>query len=232
MKIEFKEDVHIAAPIEEVWAFVLDPDNVVGCMPGASLKQINEQDSFDGALKVTIGAVTAQFNGRITYSNVDRTNCSLEMVAEAKQYGGGTLRGVIATRLMASEDCGTDVSVVSSADITGGLIRVGRGMIEGMAGEVIKEYVANVRVRLERPVADGHRSEGAAGKATQHVASSDRGASSISILAVLFAVIRRKLKALFRRRRLGEAAATTGREGATTHDAISANRRTEGEIER
>lgn len=40
MALEIKECFEVAAPIDKVWAFINDPENVVTCMPGASLKEI------------------------------------------------------------------------------------------------------------------------------------------------------------------------------------------------
>jgi hypothetical protein len=36
-------------------------------------------------------------------------------------------------------------------DLTGKLVQVGRGMIEGVAGQIVKKYIANVRKMLEVP---------------------------------------------------------------------------------
>ena len=40
MAIEMKESFQVAAPIDRVWDFMMNPETVVGCMPGAALKEI------------------------------------------------------------------------------------------------------------------------------------------------------------------------------------------------
>ena len=50
MAIELRQSFQIRAPIEAVWAFLLDPKNVVACMPGASLTQVIDEKSFVGAV--------------------------------------------------------------------------------------------------------------------------------------------------------------------------------------
>ena len=37
MAIEIREKFEVAAPIDKVWRFVMDPNKVAACMPGASL---------------------------------------------------------------------------------------------------------------------------------------------------------------------------------------------------
>lgn len=48
---------------------------------------------------------------------------------------------------------GTNVQFESSVDLTGKMIQVGRGMLEGVAGQIVKKYIANVHSMLEVPTA-------------------------------------------------------------------------------
>lgn len=152
MAIEIQESFQVAASVERVWAFMLTPDNVVSCMPGASLTRIIDEKSFVGAVKIKIGAVTAQYQGTITYQELDKANSTIKLLAEGNEKGGGTVSGTILTILKPLPDgSGTEVSFKSSVDLTGKIIQVGRGMIEGVSAQIIKKYVNNVRALLEVP---------------------------------------------------------------------------------
>jgi carbon monoxide dehydrogenase subunit G len=152
MAIEIQESFQVAAPIDAVWGFMLSPDNVVSCMPGASLTKIVDDKSFVGAVKIKIGAVTAQYQGNITYQETDKANYTVKLLAEGNEKGGGTVSGTIMTFLKPLPDGkGTEVSFKSSVDLTGKIIQVGRGMIEGVSAQIIKKYVNNVRALLETP---------------------------------------------------------------------------------
>jgi hypothetical protein len=72
----------------------------------------------------------------------------MKLLAEGNERGGGTATATIACQLVSIEG-GTDVQFESSVDLTGKLIQVGRGMIEGVAGQIVKKYIANVRKMLE-----------------------------------------------------------------------------------
>ncbi len=39
MAIEIQETFSVNAPIDVVWNFMMDPENVAACMPGASLAE-------------------------------------------------------------------------------------------------------------------------------------------------------------------------------------------------
>ena len=46
MAIEIRETFQVAAPIEQVWSFMKSPENLAGCMPGASLTKLIDERSF------------------------------------------------------------------------------------------------------------------------------------------------------------------------------------------
>ena len=57
MAIEITETFTVAAPIERVWDFLVDPSQVVTCMPGAQLDEIMDAENFIGKVTVKLGDV-------------------------------------------------------------------------------------------------------------------------------------------------------------------------------
>jgi carbon monoxide dehydrogenase subunit G len=207
MSIDIKETFKVAAPIDKVWDFFLSPDNVVACMPGASLTEIVNAQRFIGAVKIKIGAVSAQYQGTITYQTLDKDAYTMQMLAEGSERGGGTVSGTIATQLVALPDgSGTEVRCASSVDLTGRIVQVGRGMIEGVSAQIIKKYVTNLRARLEVP---GETAPAASpGTDEAHTAPATTRAAppplppkedSINIVAVVFTVFWNGLRNFFKR---------------------------------
>ena len=204
MSIDIKETFKVAAPIDKVWDFFLSPDNVVACMPGASLTEIVSAQRFIGAVKIKIGAVSAQYQGTITYQALDKGAYTMQMLAEGSERGGGTVSGTIATQLVALPDgSGTEVRVNSSVDLTGRIVQVGRGMIEGVSAQIIKKYVTNLRARLEVP---GEQAAATAAATADGVPPVPAAApplppkeDSINIVAVVFTVLWNGLRNFFKR---------------------------------
>ena len=58
MAIDIRETFRVRAPIATVWRFMLDPQRVAACMPGAVLEQVVDERTFLGAINVKIGAIT------------------------------------------------------------------------------------------------------------------------------------------------------------------------------
>ena len=149
MAIELSESFQVNAPVERVWQFMLDPESVAACMPGAALTESIDDRNFVGSVKVKIGAITAKYAGNIAYTSADEPSGTVVMLVEAKEKGGGTVSGTITTRLAAVSSELTDVQCESAIDMTGRIVQVGRGMIEGVAGQIIGKFVVNVRTVLE-----------------------------------------------------------------------------------
>jgi carbon monoxide dehydrogenase subunit G len=193
MLVEFRERVRMTAPIEAVWNFILDPAKIVACMPGAGLKEVQDDKSFNGTLSVSFGGMSVQFTGHVSYQNIDEAGHTLDMIVVAKQYGGGALNGNIHTRIAALSPQEVEVEVISSADLKGGLVRAGKSMIEAMASEIIKEYIANVEHALEQAAQSAK--DGQVGK------QPERKTKPLSAWRLLLAVARRRLEAWLERRR-------------------------------
>lgn len=198
MAIELRQTFVVRAPFDAVWAFMLDPQNVVACMPGASLTQVIDEKSFVGAVKVKVGAVSAQYQGTITYVETDRAAGLVTMLAEGKERGGGTVRGKIVSQLTAVEDgAATSVETRSSIDLTGKIAQVGRGMIEGISGQIIKMYVNNVCAMLE-PAARATDAATEAGRPAT-VSRPLAREESINIVAVVLRTLWERLGGFFKR---------------------------------
>ncbi|MCB1677539.1 MAG: SRPBCC family protein [Halioglobus sp.] len=197
MAIEFQETFRVSAPIDTAWQFMLTPENIIACMPGASLAEIVDETRFVGNVKLKVGAVTASYQGTITYTDMNREDYSVVMLAEGKEKGGGTVSGTIKAKLQSLPEGGTEVDVASSIDLTGRIMQVGRGMIQGVSQQIIKKFVANAQARLDQPAPGSPASEVAGTSAAPPPALETE--DSINVVAVVFRVIWDAIRNFFKR---------------------------------
>lgn len=151
MAIGFQETFRVEAPIAAVWRFLLDPRQVATCMPGAELEDVLDDRTFLGVVKIRVGAITTRYMGRIRFTQVDEQGYLVEMVAEARETGGGTAKGTMSGRLRPLSDGRTEVVAEARVDLTGRIVQVGRGMIEGVSHELFQQFVTRTKERLEAP---------------------------------------------------------------------------------
>jgi carbon monoxide dehydrogenase subunit G len=149
MPIEIRERFCIQAPVDAVWQFVMDPHRVVTCMPGAQLEEVVDERTFLGSVRVKVGAIAATYRGRVQLVEVDAAGHSVRMVAEGRETGGGQARGTMASSLRPAPAGGTEVVAEATIDLTGRVVQVGRGMIEGVAQQLFRQFTAALKERLE-----------------------------------------------------------------------------------
>ncbi len=148
MSIEIREKFEVAAPIETVWHFVMDPNQVAPCLPGAKLEEVVDDRNFVGVVKIKIGAITAQYKGKVELTKVDEAARVVEMSAEAQEKGGGSARALVTSKL-AETAGGTEVVVEATADLTGKVMQVGSRMVEGVSKQLFQQFAKRLKKKLE-----------------------------------------------------------------------------------
>jgi carbon monoxide dehydrogenase subunit G len=153
LAIEIQETFQVRAPIDLVWRFLLDPHQVAPCMPGAELDEVIDERTFNGTVKIKVGAITTRYKGKVQLTKVDEGARAIEMVAEGRETGGGTAKGSMVADMRTLPDGLTEVVAKASVDLTGKIMQVGRGMIQGVSHQLFLQFVAAVRAHLE-PLAE------------------------------------------------------------------------------
>ena len=83
MAIEIQEQFCVSVPIDVVWAFLIDPKQVVSCMPGASLDEQLDDTRFLGSIEIKLGAVKTRYKCKVKLTAVDEDARARRGVGEA-----------------------------------------------------------------------------------------------------------------------------------------------------
>lgn len=192
MPVHLTETFRIAAPIQQVWDFMLDPHQVVACMPGAALDDVVDERTFLGAIRVKVGPIVTSYKGRVQFIDVDAGSYRIEMAAEGRESGGsGNARATMRSNLTSLPDGSTEVAAEANAEITGRVMQFGQSMIEGVSHQLFLDFVKRTRERLE--------SAGGTSPADAPSTATATTAEPISIISVLLRTIWAAIKGLFRR---------------------------------
>ena len=149
MKLE--QSFTVAAPVEAVWAALIDVERVAPCLPGAEITGADEDGAYHGTFTVKLGPTTAAYNGTLRLEEVDEAAHTVVMSARGtdKRGQGGataTIRSVVAP-----DDAGdgTKVEVDTDFTITGRLARFGRGgMIEDVSRRLLGDFSTCLQQRI------------------------------------------------------------------------------------
>ena len=105
MKLEQSFDV--AAPIDSVWAALIDVERVAPCLPGAEVAPGGEDGTYTGTFSVKLGPATASYRGTITIEEADEATHRATMKANGtdKRGQGGAKATIVST--LTATDAGT-----------------------------------------------------------------------------------------------------------------------------
>lgn len=149
--LKIEEKFIVEAPIAQVWQFVLSPELVAGCLPGAQLRGQDGADTYLGTMKIKVGPVTSEFKGKATMSDIDPTTHRLKLSGTGDDVsGGGSARMTMELSVVEAAG-GSEVQVVADVELAGKLVRFGRGMIEGVSKQLFKQFVERARERILSP---------------------------------------------------------------------------------
>lgn len=147
MKIE--NSFTVGAPPDRVFTFLLDVNQVVGCVPGAELADIVDPQNFRGQLRIKVGPIKMAYSG--TARIVSRDDAALSTVLEAKGRelaGSGSARATVQMAVTADPP-GSKVMIVTDFDVVGRAAQFGRGAMQDVSHRLVEQMAACLRQQLE-----------------------------------------------------------------------------------
>jgi carbon monoxide dehydrogenase subunit G len=154
MAFEISQSFTLNAPIADVWEFLVDPERVAGCLPGAAITGKEGEDSYTGTMKVKVGPVASSYKGKVQFTNLDRESWTADLKASGQDVKGkGGADMTMTSRLTEQPGGQTEVSVTSQVNITGILAQLGRGMIQEVSDQMFRQFSAGMKAELEQDAA-------------------------------------------------------------------------------
>lgn len=150
MGFQIEEKFQVNAPIERVWNFLVDPRQVVQCLPGVKLTEIKDDRTFMGAMTVKIGPVSMSFTGQVQITEQDDAQHRVRMAGEGKE-GGGFMKGSMSSQLVSLPNAATEVSVRTDVEIAGRALQFGKGLIQPIMKQQFQKFAESVKKLLETP---------------------------------------------------------------------------------
>lgn len=150
MGFKIEERFEVQAPVEQVWKYMIDPQRVVHCLPGAELLEVQDERSFLGAIKVKVGPVAMSYKGQAKFTEVNEETHQVRMVGDAREVGGsGSTKVSMLSTVTALPNGGSEVVVNAEVDLVGKIVQFGRGMIEEVSRQMFRQFSACVKKQLE-----------------------------------------------------------------------------------
>jgi hypothetical protein len=149
MSVQLNESFVVDAPPDEVWRFLLDPAQVVVCLPGAQLTEAVGDGVYKGRVKVKVGPITASYTGTARLADVDESARRMQLIAEGHDASGGSAKMAMMGHVTARDGGGSEVTVSARVDIAGRVMQFGRGMVESVSRQLFRQFASSVCSTLE-----------------------------------------------------------------------------------
>jgi carbon monoxide dehydrogenase subunit G len=151
MQTKIEETFEIEAPIEEVWAFLMDPHRVVECMPGGELDKVVDDNTFLGTIKLKLGFVTVSYQVEARFTEVDPNTHLARLEAKGTEAvgGKGSVHGTMQSSSRELANGATETTVQVEMEMSGRMVEFGRGMIRSVSRQLTKKFVSCAKKNLE-----------------------------------------------------------------------------------
>jgi carbon monoxide dehydrogenase subunit G len=145
--MQFSDTTEIRAPIERVWAFLIDAEQVGPCGPGVESVTVIDATHFKARAKVGIGFISARFT--VDMELVEQTPPQRAVIKAHGQAPGSAVDATASMNLSEAPEGITVMDWVADVVVSGTLASVGARLIEGTAKKMIGQAFDCIRTKLE-----------------------------------------------------------------------------------
>ena len=145
--MEFSGTQSIAAPIEKVWAFLEDVNNVAACAPGFQSMEVLGEEHWKAVVAVGIGAVKAKFTMDITRPEKEKPG-HMTMKGRGRAPGSAVdLNGDMHLTALDGEQ--TQMDWKASVVVSGTIASVGARLMQGVAERLTGQFFDCLKSKLQ-----------------------------------------------------------------------------------
>lgn len=198
----------VAAPVDDLWAYLLDVERIAPCMPGAELTETVDERTWKGNLRAKFGPVTMSFAGTVAMESRDDLAHRVELKARGmEQRGKGAADATVTAWLEPSEvDGRTTVKMQAEIVLTGTAAQLSRGLLPEISKKITQQFAdclqAGMAADAVAPASQGPPpiTEGAQVPRPPAPPVASRPVGGLRLgLSALWAIVRNFFRKLFRR---------------------------------
>lgn len=139
----------VPASPQETVDVLLDPEQVIPCMPGATLVEVVDERNWKVQMAVKLGPVAMTFDGDVHLADVDEdaAEAHLEITAREKRGKGGAKVSVDSSAV--ASDAGSRVDVVTDVRFSGQAAQLGRpNVVRDVSARMVDQFAECIAAQL------------------------------------------------------------------------------------
>lgn len=149
MKVQLEKAFALPASADAAWTLLQDMEAVAACMPGARLTERVDDSHYKGTVTVRMGPATLAFKGELELREVDPAARSLRMLGRGTDSTGTSGAAMdLQARIEEAGPAACRLVGTSEVSVSGKAAAFGGRLMQGVADQVLQQFVANFAQRL------------------------------------------------------------------------------------
>ncbi|MGZ4150304.1 MAG: SRPBCC family protein [Actinomycetota bacterium] len=188
----------VRAPIEDVWAYLLDVEKVAPCMPGAELTETIHDQAWKGKVNIGFGPVKLAFAGTVEMRERDDAAHRVSLHAKGTEQKGKGAANATVTSWLEPADEGTLVQMQADITLTGAAAQLSRGLLPEISKKLTQQFADCLEANMNAEAATAEAPAGASVHAEAPVAVVAKPVGGIGLgIAAVWATIVNFFRRLF-----------------------------------
>lgn len=147
--MKFSQRAVIPVAREPLWDFLMDVPKVAKSLPGVETVSQIDDTTYQGTLKVRVGPISLNLQGKIIMEQRDRGSWRAALRAEASdRMVAGAVKGKTTMELKEIGPKETELLVETDVNILGKIGEFGQPIIRRKADQMLQEFVENIKKQL------------------------------------------------------------------------------------
>ena len=150
MQIEGK--FTMKAPIQKVWDFLLAPDTLASCIPGAEKMEPIDDKTWEGVVKQKVGPITVKLKFTQTLTEIDPPKHvkAVGRGADVTKAGTFTQETIVDLKEIAKNE--VEVAYRSNVSMVGRLATFGERIMRAKVNKIGEEFTKNLQEKMKSQI--------------------------------------------------------------------------------
>ena len=145
----FEDRFTVRAPVEKVWAFLREPEQVGRCIPGTERIEVIDDTHYHVVAGAKVGFFSVSFAMSVTVTEIEEPRRLVSTAEGMDARLKERVRITSALTLEPRDPATTDVSYRIDLTVFGKLAALGFGVMKGKAQQMAADFATAIRTRLE-----------------------------------------------------------------------------------
>src|SRR4051794_41487467 len=146
--MKFENTFAVDAPIDEVYATLLDVERVAPCVPGAEVLEKTGDNAYQVAIKVRVGPISMTYRGNVEIVERDDADHRAVMRARARETRGQGTADARVDLSLDQEGPTTKGTMTADVQLAGRAAAMGRGVIQDVSAKIVSTFAQNLETML------------------------------------------------------------------------------------